>query len=96
MFSKQRFAACTAPITMAEHPRFLAMLGMTSYRRPTIPSPLMRPLRNSNICHCHSERSSTPTSVIPNAAQRSEESQAHVLQTAFRGLHASDDDGGTL
>ena len=32
MFSKRRFAACTAPMTMAEHTRFLAMLGTTSYR----------------------------------------------------------------
>ena len=38
-----------------------------AHQPPTIPSPLMRPLRNPNICH--SERSATATSVIPNAAQ---------------------------
>ncbi len=108
IISKRRFAACAPPTTMAEHPRFLAMLGMTSYnpavqtahdgplaQPPTIPSSLMGHSRNSNICRGTLRAAPTSVIVIPNAAQRSEESKAHFLQTAFRGLHRSDDDGGT-
>ena len=68
------------------------------------PTSVVRPLRNPGICrktfaqprHLSWDLRATPTSVIviPNAAQRSEESKAHVLQTAFRGLNASDHDGG--
>ncbi len=39
MFSKRRFAACTAPTTMAERSRFLAMLGTTIYRPAAQTSP---------------------------------------------------------